>query len=90
LGINVENLNSNEARRLGIEDNEGVLITRIDDGSPALNVLREGDVIIEIDRKPVKDVDDFDEISNDLKDRTKSILFRISRNGRKTFEVVKP
>jgi len=90
LGINVENLTPMEARRLGIEEDEGVLITRIDAGSPALDILREGDVIIEIDRRTVKDVDDFEKISKDLKDRTKSILFRISRNGRKTFEVIKP
>ena len=90
LGIEVESVNSEQARRWSIKDEEGVLVVDIEPYSPAADVLQPGDVIIEIDRRPVNDVKDFREISEKLKDRTKNILFRISRGGRKTFEVVKP
>jgi serine protease Do len=90
LGINVASLNSQRARQWNIKEEEGVLVVRIDDKSPASGVLQEGDVIIEIDRKPVKDIDDFKKISEDLKDRKTGILFRFVRSGRKTFDVVKP
>ena len=90
LGIHVINLNSPQARQLNVNLDEGVLVVSVDPDSPADDVLREGDVIIEIDRRPVNNINDFNNIAKDLKDREKSILFRISRNGRKTFEVIKP
>lgn len=90
LGIQVEGVNSQKARQWNIRETEGALVVDIDNDSPAENVLQPGDVIIEIDKRPVKDVKDFRNIAKDLKDRDKSILFRIVRNSRKTFEVVKP
>ena len=83
LGIHVEDLSYRA-------NTKGVIIRSIEPDSPAAESLREGDVIIEIDKHPVDNIDDFQKISEDLKDRKKSILFRISRDGRKTFEVVKP
>ena len=83
MGIYVEDFRSNSG------DN-GVIIRRIESDSPAVESLRERDIIIEIDKRPVQSIEDFKEISEDMKDRRKSILFRISRDGRKTFEVVKP
>ena len=90
LGIHVESLNSGKAQQWGIKEESGVLVTEVERNSSADGKLRAGDVIIEIDKRPVKDVKDFRNIAADLKDREKSILFRISRGGRKTFEVIKP
>ncbi|NQS98186.1 MAG: trypsin-like peptidase domain-containing protein [candidate division Zixibacteria bacterium] len=90
LGIHIESLKGQQARQWNITEVEGVLVVEIDQDSPAEGVLQGGDVIIEIDKCPVKSVKDFNNIATDLKDRKKSILFRISRNGRKTFEVIKP
>jgi len=90
LGIHVESVNTQRARAWNISEEEGALVVDIDSGSASEDKLQVGDVIIEIDRRPVKDVKDFRNIAADLKGREKSILFRISRGGRKTFEVVKP
>ena len=90
LGITVGSLRSHQAQQWNIEESEGALVVNVERGSPAEDALQPGDVIIEIDRRPVKDVKDFNQIAEDLKDRKKSILFRISRNGRKTFQVIKP
>jgi serine protease Do len=90
LGIQVEDLNSSRARQWDLPENKGVLVVGIEKGSPAQDLLQKGDVIIEIDRRPIANVDDFNKISKELKDRKRGILFRISRNGRKTYEVIKP
>ncbi len=90
LGIHVESVKSERARSWNIDEDAGVLVTEIDRGSAAEDKLQPGDVIIEIDKRPVNEVKDFRQISADLKDREKSILFRVSRGGRKTFEVIKP
>jgi S1-C subfamily serine protease len=49
-----------------------------------------GDVIVEINRRPVKNLADFRKIVADLADIKEAILFRIIRGGRKTYEAVKP
>lgn len=90
LGVRVKSLRSQKAREWNINEEKGVLVVDIDPDSPAEGNLQPGDIIIEIDRKPVENISDFQEISQDLKDRTRSILFRISRGGRKTFVVITP
>ena len=61
LGIEVTNMDSDIARRFGIDGKEnGVLVTDVKDDSPAQAAdVRPGDVIKEINRKVVKDRDDF-------------------------------
>ena len=61
LGIEVTNLNSDIARRFGIDGNEnGVLVTDVTDGSDAQKAdVRQGDIIKEINHKTVKDRNDF-------------------------------
>ena len=45
------------ARELGLKQTRGVVVKRVEDGSPAANAgLQPGDVILEVDRQPVKDV----------------------------------
>src|SRR5262249_16956781 len=46
------------AKQLGLKDgNSGVVVRRVEDGSPAANAgIQPGDVILEVDRQPVKDV----------------------------------
>jgi serine protease Do len=90
LGLHVESVKSPQARQWNISETEGVLVVEVDKKSPAEDILQPGDVIIEIDKRPVKDIKDFNKIADELKERKQSILFRISRDGRKTFEVVKP
>ncbi len=76
-GISVEDLNSENARRLKTEENIGVVITNIDSGSPADNAgLIPGDVIVEINKQPVKNISDYDKITKNLKG---NVLVRTSR-----------
>ena len=60
LGITVQNLTPEIAKGLGLEKEIGVVVTRVEAGSPAANAgIQTGDVIREVNRKPVKDVEDF-------------------------------
>ncbi len=69
LGFSYTDLTPELARQFGYdEDTEGVLITRVDADSDAYREanLRAGQVIIEVDKKPVKNVRDFERIYNDI------------------------
>ena len=59
-GIHVENLDAETAKELGIPDVKGVVVTDIDASSPKAEIgLRKGDVIVEVNHKPVRSVTDF-------------------------------
>jgi serine protease Do len=59
FGLVVQDLNPELAERLGLDTAEGVLITSVHPGSPADDAqLRRGDVILEVDRSEIQDVDD--------------------------------
>lgn len=57
LGVAVEPVTAEIARQLGLKDAKGLVVKRVEEGSPAANAgLKPGDVILEVDRQPVKDV----------------------------------
>ena len=57
LGVAVEPVTPAIAKQLGLKNSSGVVVRRVEDGSPAANAgIQPGDVILEIDRQPVKDV----------------------------------
>jgi len=60
LGIKVKNLTRDVAERLGYTGDSGVLVAEVEPGSlAALAGLRPGVLIQEVNRKPVRGVDDF-------------------------------
>ena len=80
-GVTVDSLNSQAAHEQRIGPNvHGVIVTDIDQGSPAYNAgVREGDVIVEVNRKPVNSVDAFD---NSLHNASGGeVLLLVNRNG---------
>jgi serine protease Do len=59
LGLAVTPLTPEEARQLGMAGQGGVLVRDVEEGSVAAEAgIRPGDVIAEVDRHPVKGVDD--------------------------------
>jgi serine protease Do len=85
-GLSVEDLNQNTARELGIKGKaQGVVVTSVDSDSGAEKVgLVPGDVIQEVNRRPVKSVKEFEKVSSDLK-KGDSILMLINRRGGSLF-----
>ena len=62
---------------------KGVKVTKVDGGSPASRSgIQEGDVILEINRKAVKDVDDFQRLTGKLGAQDKVLL--LLQRGRST------
>lgn len=90
LGLHVEALGSPRAQQWNIEASEGILVVDVDFESPAEGKIQPQDVIIEINRRPVKDLQSYREIAAKIGDKKDAVLFRVIRNGRKTYEAVKP
>jgi serine protease Do len=88
-GIEVQNLTAAIRDQLGLPANvTGVVIGQIDPDSPAAQYgLQEGDVIESINRKPVRNVGDFNRLAAEAKGQT---LLRINRQGNGVFVVISP
>jgi serine protease Do len=68
LGIKVANLTTDRARRYGFEDEEGVIVTDVKQGSSAYRKgVREGDLITSVNREEVTSVREYDRIMDKLK-----------------------
>ena len=87
LGLSVETLNAELARRYGIEARRGVVITGVAPGSPGANYgLQPGDLVVEADQQPVSTVAQLQKILNAQKDQ---VLLLINRKGTSVFLVLK-
>jgi serine protease Do len=79
-GLTVAPITPQLARRYRLEDESGVVITDVEEGSPAAEAgLRPGDVIQEVDRTRVDSIDDFAEAVERAKD--KETLLILARRG---------
>ncbi|MDH4153094.1 MAG: Do family serine endopeptidase [Nitrospira sp.] len=88
-GLVVEELDQDRARQVGFQGVQGVLVTRVDPDSGAERAgLSAGDVIQEMNRRPIKSVKDFEKASSDLK-KGAHILILINRRGNSLFVSVK-
>ena len=89
LGLTVQPVTPDIAKELELKDPSGVVVSRVDPSSAAAQAgLERGDVITEIDRKPVKTVDDFEKATAAA--RGKSVLFRVQRNGGSIYIAMAP
>lgn len=60
LGMVVDDISPELARRFGLEDTAGVIVIEVQNNTPAAEAgLQPGDVILEIDQAAVKGLDDF-------------------------------
>ena len=85
-GVAVQNLTSDIRQQLGANATlRGVVVTDVDQNSPAGQVLQQGDVIIAINHKDVTSVDDFNRLAGEAKGQT---LLRIWRQGTSAFVVI--
>ncbi len=90
LGIQVVPTDGMHGQRLGIQDEEGVLVVVVAPDSPAEGLIEAGDIIVEIGGMEVAGVEDFRAASDKLKDRKKAIPFWVVRQGRRTFVPIRP
>lgn len=62
FGLVVQNITPEISKHLNLKDKKGVIVTDVQPGSPAQNAdVRSGDIIREVNRKPIKNINDFKE-----------------------------
>jgi len=82
LGIAVEAMTQDRARQLGLSTTDGALITEVRAGSPAEEGgVAPGDVVREINRTPVRRVQDLVGAIRNLKSGS-TVLLKLERQGR--------
>ena len=86
VGLGVIDLN--EEQRAELEIDHGVLVNHIVNGAASKAGIREGDVIISIDNKPVKSTKQFQAMVEGLS-AGKSVAVLLQRNGSPTFLAIK-
>ena len=90
LGLTVAPLTAAAAKQYNLDENDkGVLVTDVEDGSPAAEAdLRPGDLITEIDRQPVTSMAEFRDALARAKDK-ESVLILAKRDGASRFVIVR-
>ncbi|WP_232068716.1 DegQ family serine endoprotease [Nitrospira sp. KM1] len=89
--LDVRELNEELAGRYGMKTSErGVVVVRVKSGSPAEEMgVREGDMILEVNRKPVGSLKSYERAVAGLgKDQT--VLLLLKRKGQTIFLTLKP
>jgi serine protease Do len=78
LGMTVSPVTPQLARQFNLSETEGVVVVNIEEGSPADEAeVREGDLILEIDRRPVTTLEDYHALIKKVKEgETVSLLVR--------------
>ena len=85
-GLAVQDLDRETAQELGLKDKiQGVVVTEVEPDSGADRAgLMPGDVIREINRKPVRSVQDYEKAASSLK-KGENVLMLINRRGASLF-----
>ena len=91
-GLSVQDISPAIVDQLGLPDNTGVVITQVEPNSPAREEgLQRGDVIIEVEHEPVKNMADFKkyiELNQKQKKNTILLTVRVKANNYRTLFVV--
>jgi len=89
IGMTVRNLNNDDVRRMRLENSDGVIIIKVDNGKNAAEAdLRVGDIIIAANGEPVKSVDELAKVVEDQGRKRGAVMFYIIRQGQKFFKTV--
>jgi serine protease Do len=82
LGMTVAPVTPELAGRYGLSESEGIVVVAVEQESPAAEAeVEEGDLILEMDHKPVKTLDEYEQLVNEVKTgQTVSLLVK-RRNG---------
>jgi serine protease Do len=85
LGIKVQRISPEAARRLGLNSTKGVLVLEVQPGSPADSIgLEPADVIREVNQRPVSNVSDFERAMRQGR-RGERILLLVQRGDNAVF-----
>lgn len=90
LGMTVQNISEDIARQLNLDSTDGVLISEVEPGGAADKAeLHRGDIILEVNRKTVKNVSEYKDAIKDMKADDGAVLY-IQRGNSRIFVALKP
>ncbi len=90
LGLRVEPITPDIATSLKLEDTDGVVVSGVEANGPAAEAgLRRGDVVREINRLPIGDIDDYETVTSNLRTDT-TVLLLVERRGSNLYVALKP
>ncbi|MDA8171338.1 MAG: Do family serine endopeptidase [Nitrospiraceae bacterium] len=90
-GLGVMELTRDIVRQLGLPQAEkGVVVADVDEGSPSGEAgIRRGDVIEEIERRPVRTLTDFNAMVSRSSGMQKSVLLLVNRAGKRSYVLLR-
>ncbi len=84
-GLKLHDLNSQIEEQFGFKADQGVAVVGVEPDSAAAEAgIRQGDVIVEVNRKPVASVDDVKQQISQAKDKDRLLLL-VQRDGGKFY-----
>jgi len=90
LGMTVQKLTPQIAESLGLEKADGVVVSAVEPGSVADEAgIRRGDVILEVDRKPIRSIDEYKKAVAGIR-KGKGVLLLVRRGESTLFLALKP
>jgi serine protease Do len=90
LGLEVRPVTADVARQLNRRSTEGVVVTSVEDGAAAAEAgIERGDVIVEVNRRPVRTLADFETATRDLKEGER-LTVRLERGDAALYVAVVP
>jgi serine protease Do len=90
FGMVLQKITPQLADSMNLEESAGLLVSDIERGGPAWEAgIRRGDIILEVNRKTVSDMEDFRKAIKS-RDKERATLFLVKRSGNTLFFGVKP
>ena len=89
LGLSVRPLTKEESRAANLKPGTGLLVVGVEPGKLAAEAeLREGDIILSANLKPIKSTDDFAKIIREDAKKRGVVMFQLQRQGQTFFRSV--
>jgi len=90
VGLRVEAITPELARSLRLDNPKGVVVSRVTPDSPAAEAgIQRGDIVREVNRQPVTDMESYTEATSHLTPDTPA-LFLLERRGSSLYVALKP
>jgi serine protease Do len=89
LGIQTQDITPELAQSFNLDNTDGVLVSSVTSGEPASQAgLKRGDVIVEVNRQPVHNVNEYQKKISKAQNSS-SVLLLVKRNGNSIYVAVK-